>query len=265
VKQLLDDLAGLKGELRSSDEKVLPDYEIDETKGLHVVAATTGGTELFHFVAGKQAPAGGAFVRKEGSNDVFVTRASLRSSFGVWGDPPRVPDPKRWINLEIQRVERDDVDRVVLTADGVTTTFEKEFAMTAAVPALADTAAGADSAAAATPAVPTIDRTNWTWKKDARGEFDKGKVDGILGTLCSLYAAEIADPAQLDQYGFGESAKVAELVLQDGTTRRVEFGRDTPDAKRVYFRAGDGMPAEIYKTSVDRIFVARKELSPEKK
>ncbi len=264
VKQLLRDLSDLTGEVRSSDPKVLADYEIDDEKGLHVVAAGSGGSEIFHLVGGKTAAAGGAFVRREGSNAVFVTRSSLRSSFGVWGEPPRVPDPKRWLDLEIQRVERNDVDRVILTAGGVSTVFEKEFAMT--VPPPVEPAAG-DTANAPSPepAVPAIDRTNWTWKKDARGELDKNKVDGILGTLCSLYAAEISDPASLDQYGFGEGAKVAELVLQDGTTKRVEFGSDTADEKRVYFRAAGGLPAEIYKSTVDRIFLARKELTPEKK
>lgn len=270
VKQLLTDLSGMRGELRSSDPKVLSDYQIDDEKGLHVVAASSGGAELFHLIAGKAATQGGSFVRRQGSNEVYLTRSSLRSSFGVWGDTPRVPEAKRWINLEIHKAEREDVDKIVLTSGGQTLVFEKEFAMTVAppVPAPVDTAAGAaDSAAAppATPPVPTIDRANWTWKKDAKGEFDKNKVDSILGTLCSLYASEVADPSTVDQYGFGADAKVAELVMKDGTTARIEFGKDTPDGKKVYFRSGEGLPAEIYKTTVDRVFQARKELSPQKK
>jgi hypothetical protein len=258
VKQLLDDLSGMKGELRSSSADVLDDYQIDDEKGLHVVGATSGGQELFHLVSGKSAPQGGSFVRREGSTDVYLTRAGLRTSFGVWGDTPRVPDPKRWMNLEVHKAERNDVDKIVITSKGQTLVLEKEHPP--APPAPADTSA----AGAAVAAAPGVDRSIWTWKSDAKGELDKNKVDGILGTLCSLYAAEIADPAKEAEYGFGPDAQVAELVFADGKTTRIEFGRDTDDGKRVFFRIAGGMPAEIYKSSVDRIFQARKELSPTK-
>ncbi len=255
----MDDIAALKGELRSSNADVLADYQIDEAQGLHISAASSGGQELFHLVSGKGSPAGGSFVRREGSNDVYVTRAGLRSSFGVWGDTPRVPDPKRWIDLEVNKTERNDVDKVVLTSKNETIVLEKEMAM--APPAPPDTSAAADSVAAPAPG---LDRTNWSWKKDAKGEIDKNKADAVLGTLCSLYAAEIADPAMEAEYGFGPEAKVAELVLASGDTKRIEFGKETPDGKRVYFRIAGGKPAEIHKSSVDRIFQPRKELSPPK-
>jgi hypothetical protein len=259
VQQLLDELSDLKGEIRSSKAEVLPDYQIDDQKGLHVVAASTGGGELFHLIAGKSAAQGGSFVRREGSNDVFMTRSSLRSTFGVWGDTPRPPDAKRWINLEVHKAERNDVDRIVLRSAAGEIVLQKEFATTPPPPASGE--APADTAAPA----PSLDRSNWTWKSDARGPIDKAKADAILGTLCSLYAAEVADPAKIEEYGFGPGARVAELTFADGRTTRIEFGKEIDDGKKVVFRVDGGMPAEIYKSSVDRIFQARKELSPEKK
>ncbi|HET9886888.1 MAG TPA: DUF4340 domain-containing protein, partial [bacterium] len=241
-------------------------YQIDEKSGLHVVAASTGGAELFHLVAGKSAPQGGSFVRREGSNNVFMTRSSLRNSFGVWGDTPRPPDAKRWINLEVLKSERNDVDKIVLHGKEEVV-LQKEFAPPVPAPPPPDQVpAATDSAAtAAQAAAPSIDRSNWTWKKDAKGEIDKGKADSVLGTLCSLYAAEVADPAKVEEYGFGPQAKVAEITFADGHTTRVEFGKEIEDGKKVYFRVDGGMPAEIYKSSVDRIFQTRKELSPQKK
>jgi len=267
VQQLLDELADMKGEIRSSKAEVLPDYQIDDQNGLHVVAASTGGAELFHIVAGKSAAQGGSFVRREGSNNVFMTHSSLRSTFGVWGDTPRPPDAKRWINLEVLKAERNDVDRIALHSKGEEIVLQKEFASPAPKPPAPDQApAATDSAAAAAAAAPpSIDRSNWTWKKDARGEIDKGKADSVLGTLCSLYAAEVVDPAKTDEYGFGPEAKVAELTFADGHTTRIEFGKEIEDGKKVIFRVDGGMPAQIYKSSVDRVFQSRKELSPQKK
>ena len=104
METLLDDLSGLKGEKRSSSAEVLADYQIDEENGVHVVGAGTGGSELFHLVVGKTATRGGSFVRRHDSNDVFLAGASLRSSFGVWGDEPKPPEPKRWLELRVHRL-----------------------------------------------------------------------------------------------------------------------------------------------------------------
>jgi hypothetical protein len=266
VTKLFDDLAGLKGEKRASSEAVLADFRIDDAGALHVAGFGSGGTELFHLLVGKGAVRGGEFVRKNGSNDVYLTPARLASSFGIWGDEPKPPDQKRWINLQLHKAERNDVDRIVLRHGGRELVLEKEFAQLAAAPTAADTSgAPSDTAAATAPSVPSIDRTKWTWKADRQGPFDKSTVDGILGTLCSLYASDVADPAELPAYGLGEDARVAELTFQDGKTVSVRFGGvSKTDEGRVYFQVGDGSPAEIYKNTADRIFKERGDLSPKK-
>jgi hypothetical protein len=261
VKRLFDDLAGLKGERRASTEEVLADFQIDEEGGLHVVGLASGGSELFHLVVGKTATRGGAFVRQHGSHDVFLTPASLRSSFGVWGDEPQAPDPKRWIDLQVHKAERNEVDRIVLRDGANAVVLAKEFEESKVPEPDADAEeAGGEEATAA---VPAVDRTKWTWKPDGDGEFDKNKVDGILGTLCSIYASDVADPANVADYGLDDGARVAELTFADGSTQTVFFGGPATDENRVYFRVGeDGSPAEIYKSTADRIFPDRSELSP---
>ena len=245
VQQLLADLGGLKGELRSSSADILGDFQIDETAGLHVVAKSDGGTDLFHFVVGKTAPRGGCFVRHDGSDDVYITQASLRSSFGVWGDEPDPPVAKRWIDLRIHRAERNDIDRVVIRGDEQELVLEKVFE--------APAEEGGD-----------VNRAVWTWKPDADGEFDKGKTDGIASTLCNLYANDVVEPGDLDRYGLGEGALMAEITFKDGTVMPVFFGSQKEgDDKFSYFRVGvDGDPAEIYQSTVDRVFLERSELNP---
>jgi hypothetical protein len=267
VVKLFDDLAGLKGEKRASSEAVLGDFRIDDAGALHVAGFGTGGTELFHLLVGKGALRGGEFVRKNGSNDVYLTPARLASSFGIWGDEPKPPDQKRWINLQVHKAERNDVDRIVLREGSREIVFEKEFSeVVAPPPAKADTAGSpADTAAVAPPAGPTIDRTKWTWKPDRQGPFDQSTVDGILSTLCSIYATDVVDPAGIADYGLGEEARVAELAFQDGTTKSIRFGNvSKADEGRVYFQVGDGRPAEIHKNTADRIFKPRSDFSPKK-
>ncbi|MGQ0721670.1 MAG: DUF4340 domain-containing protein [Candidatus Eiseniibacteriota bacterium] len=269
VKRLLDDFQALRGEKRASSSDVLADFEADDEKGLHVVAEAAGGSELFHLIVGKTSVRGGGFVRLAGSDDVYLTQSALRSSFGVWGDEPKAPDAKRWIELRVYQADRLDVDRIVVRDGAKELVLEKEFQLAAAAPppAPADSAAAAAAASdtAAVPASPPgPDRAEWTWKRDAAGEFDKGKADGILSTLCSLYAFDVADPDSAVAYGLDAPKRSVDLVLQSGETVTIWFGADTEDEKKTWFRVGaDGRPAVIYKSTVDRIFQKRQDLKPQ--
>ncbi|MEZ5066368.1 MAG: DUF4340 domain-containing protein [bacterium] len=254
VTRLLDDLKGLSGEKRAASKDVLTDFQCDDENGLHVVAQGPGGSELFHLIAGKAAARGGTFVRVAGQDDVYLTSASLRTSFGMFGDEPKAPDAKRWIDLNVCKTDRNEVDRLEIESGGSSLVLEKEFAA----------AAAPDSADGAT--APAVDRSQWTWKPDSAGEFDKGKVDGMLGTLTNLYASEAADPANLADYGLGDDARTATLFLHDGTSRVIRFGNSLPEEKKTYVRVGDsGLPALVFDNTVERIFAARKDLSPTKK
>jgi hypothetical protein len=253
VQRLLDDLGKLTGEKRASDEGVLADFQIDDESGLHVVAAAAGGSELFHLVVGKTAMRGGAFVRLHDSNDVYLTQAGLRSTFGVWGDEPKPPEARRWIDLNLHKADRLDVDKIVVRDGERELVLEKVFAETAP----------ADTAAEGPAAEPQPNRSEWTWRPDSAGEIDKHRGDSILNTLCSVYASDVADPDSAEAYGLEDDPRLAELTYADGTVTRIVFGRETEDGKSVYFRVGDaGMPAQIYKSTVDRIFAERETLSP---
>jgi hypothetical protein len=303
VKRLLDDLDGLRGEKRADSQEVLADFQADDSLGLHVVASGTGGSELFHLVVGKSSVRGGGFLRRAGSDEVFLTQAPLRSSFGVYGEEPKAPDAKRWIELRVHQADKQDVDRLVIHGDEEIV-LEKEFQLVEAAPepaasdtaaadgaaapepAASDTAAGdvaaagippaggdtasavapqpagADAAAAGPPEM-VPDRTEWTWKADSRGEFDKGKADNILTQLCSLYAFDVADPESLAAYGLEPPSRSIEVFFESGDTLTVHFGNDSEDGKRMYFRiAPDGKPAEIYKSTADRFFPKREDLKP---
>jgi len=250
VNTLLDDLSGLSGELRSSSPDVFADYDIADSNSFHLSASKAGGAEIFHIVVGKNARSGG-FVRKSGSDDVYLAGKNLRSSFGIWGDEPKPPQAQRWLDLQVVALDRNDVDKIVIKNGKSTITLEKEFAE--ATPAEGDTTAA--------PAGP--DRTQWTWKSDSKGSFHKVKTDGILSQVSTLYAAGVADPADSSEFGFdGPSARVIEITVHDGGVTRLFFGNAAEEEGKVYFRKEGGPAALVQKPPVDRIFVDRKTLMP---
>ena len=277
VDQVLEDLENLKGEKRASSSEVLADFQIDDESGLHLEALGSGGSSLVHVVVGKSAPGGGGFIRRAGSNDVYLTQAGLRSTFGIWSDEPTPPDAKRWVELRAFQAERNEVDAIILRDGSTEITLSKEIAMKAPpqpVEAVETDGEGgtdavdgaleseADTTAAAL-AEPVPDRTNWTWKSDGEGAIDKNKADSILGLVCSLHATDVADPANVAEYGLGDPVRMVTVVFDGGRTETIAFGAPTEDDKRVYFRVGeDGKPAQINTSTVDRIFVERSELRP---
>ena len=255
VTRMLEDLAGLKGEKRSSSEDVLEDFLIDEDNGLHIVGLGAGGTELFHLVVGKVAAGRGAFVRTEGSNDVYLTSANLRSSYGLWGDSPAPPEGKHWVEMRVLQADRNEVDRITIREGSRELVLEKAFEE----PEVPEPAEGEEAAAAP----PGADRATYAWAASDGQPVDKNKADGILGTLCSLYANEIVDPEGSADYGLDDSARTATLTFADGETKTVYFGATDEEDKNVYLRVGEsGNPARIYKSSVDRIFQDRDDLKP---
>jgi len=273
IDRLLEDVKGMRGELRSSSDAVLADYQIDDKKGMHLVGLGASGAEVFHVIVGKTSMRGGNFVRRVGSNNVYLCEASLRSPFGLWGEEMKAPDPKRWIELRVNETSRQDVDRIVLHDGTNETVLEKVFAMAAPdttkpKPAPMSETTKADSTKKPEPpkpAGPTLDRNNWTWKPDKAGPIDKGKADGILGTLSNLYATDVCDPKNADQYGLNPPKRSADLVLKDGKTVTFKFGNTIDAEKMVYMKIGDaGLPAKIYQSTVERIFTKRSELKPSK-
>jgi hypothetical protein len=70
-------LAQLKApDFVSERAEKLPEYDLDDAKGVKVTAATAQGV-VRELVVGKGSKSGGDYVRAAGSNDVFVTRDGL--------------------------------------------------------------------------------------------------------------------------------------------------------------------------------------------
>lgn len=248
VDQLLNGISDLKGERRSADTSVLEDYAIDEENGLHLTGLTSGGGEVFHLVVGKNSRSGGNFVRRAGSDVVYTTRESMRSNFGLWSEEPKTPESKGWLDLELFRTDRLGIDKVSLTTEGkslvLTKTFEEQPPDSNGV-------------------VPPPNRNVWAWEASDGDDVYKPKADNVVGALAAIRAAEAVDPTQIEAYGLGEGARIAEITLEDGTVHTFRFGDvSDEDESRVYVMVEEGRPALIYKSIVDRIFVSRSDLRP---
>jgi hypothetical protein len=110
VKDFLEQLEQLEGELRSSSAEVLKDYGIADDQALHLALTGRDGGILKELLWGKQGPGyDETFVRQAGSDSVYLVRANLRGSLGIYGGEQPVPGKQALAGYNgFERSERGD-------------------------------------------------------------------------------------------------------------------------------------------------------------
>jgi len=218
IDGLLRTLSNLAGEYRSDDAGVLADYGLDDSTAVHI-RGYQGGSQVFGLEAGNTSQGQpGNFVRLPDRNAVYLSRESVLSQLGIYGEVA-APKARHFLDLQAVKEDRNAVDRIVLRDGDQVIEMAKEFAPNP--PAEGDTT-GAD---------PGVDRLTWEWKlvKPGTEMLAKTKADGVLGSLVNIRAADVDDPGgDLAAYGLDSPARSATLVLEDGTEMVLEFGAERP-------------------------------------
>jgi len=262
IDGLLNNLTDLAGEFRSDVAEVLPDYGFSDSTTLTIVAyAAELSDPVVNLEIGKKPERSqGNFVKLPGDNAVFLTRQSILSSLGLYSDPA-VPQSKHFLELEVQRLERDDVEAITWSDGDDVVSMVKEFEIPEPDPTIPDSLAVETE----------IDRKVYEWKLTApeRKAALKTKGDGILGAVATIRAVDIVDPlADPAVYGLAEPVKTATVRLQDGSSIDLAFGdsREAVDDQQAgtYLRVGDDSTVWIVSEYLlNNIFKTVTDLLPE--
>ena len=230
IDALLSNISDLSGEFRSDNESVLGDYGLADDSAVKIRAYDKEGSLVVAVDIGGQAERSpGNFIRNPGSNSVYLSPVNLLSPLGLY-DGPAVPGNNHFLELQAVKEDRLGVDRIILNNDGQIIEMTKEFAEEKPV---AGDAVVADTTGAEVPP-PGVDRTTWEWKLTAPQSkpLAKTKADGVLGSLVSIRATDVDDPAgDLAGYGLAEPSRTGTFIRQDGSEFTLEFG---------YTREADG-------------------------
>ncbi|HEX8701976.1 MAG TPA: DUF4340 domain-containing protein [Myxococcaceae bacterium] len=177
----------------------LAEYELDDAKGLKL-KVLQGGKPAVDLVLGKAAKNGGTYVRKAGSNDVFVHRGRLD-----WTVRKAVND---WRKRQMVSLKLEELSQVVLRAkEGETVTLK------------AGATPGEWSLAEGTPTPEGF-------------RFSAQAAHQLAQQLVSLHAQDFleGDAAVDPATGLGEAHDIVEAHLKDGKKVVLHLGRQ-PDAK----------------------------------
>jgi hypothetical protein len=229
IEALLRNLGDLSGEFRSDNSSVLADYGLSEEDAVKVRAYNKeGDLALAVDIGSTPERSPGNFVKAPGSSAVYLSPVNLLAQLGLY-DGPAVPGGKHFLDLQAVKEDRLDVDRIILTDGGQALELVKEFAENHPTPGSEETVPGvAESEAGGDQDEPAgLDRTTWEWKLTVprAKALAKTKADGVLGSLVSIRATDVDDPAgDLAAYGLAEPSRTGTIIRQDGSQLTMEFG-----------------------------------------
>jgi len=223
IETFLNSFSGVRGELRSNDDALLPDFGIDDAAALSLQFADAQGTILADFKVGTvRAGAASVFLRRAGSPAVFLAETDLFRLFGVYGEAVSEPlQPRLWADLEPLQFRAADLQGLesrrydgTKPLDGLQ--LKKE----------------------------PGENKPWAFVKSySPFTIDSAKADHYAQSLSMIRASGVADPS--GSYGFETPA--LELKIQTAEkTLTLTAGKESPDQKSRYLRVeGDASVYEV--------------------
>lgn len=294
VEKYLDAIAKMKGEPRTmgASETALADYNLTDTKAFHVAGFKKDGTEpIFNLLVGKSPGYKEVFVRKAGSNDVFVEETNLKQQAGIYdstpppaksGEKPEekpLPKPEAgtWLDKEIVKVDTEKLTKVALTLPDKSLVFERrekpkppaapanppaeekknEPAASSENEAVSVVTPTSTTAAPAPPAAPEKPEYEWVLASGGSGMTPKpNSIETYIKRFAALNATDIVDPAKKAEWGLETPAFVCVLSVEGQPDIRIEAGR--PHASdNGYVRIADAKEDIVYsmaKYSFEQLF-----------
>lgn len=119
VEDFLQDIEGLKGELRSSSSKIFSDYGISDEEAYSFAFSNKDGKVLEHLLFGIEKPEHGkSFLRKKGSSDVYLVDKDIFSLIGIYAyDNLKETsiNANRWIDLSFMEFDVEKIESINVT------------------------------------------------------------------------------------------------------------------------------------------------------
>ncbi len=210
IRQLLSSLGGLTvGAVISDNPENQMTFQVDTLMG-STVRVYQSGDLVSTLIVGKAAPNfGSTYVRKSGSNDVYLADGMFTHLFNR--------PANTWLDKSVNTITKDQVTRVDIKRS------DSEFSL-------------------------VKEDTLWMLSTGGSSEVaDRSKVDSFLNRVCGLKADDFAAQADTADYSFEEVHVEVSIALTDGSSATIEGAVPKEDARRYFIRrAEDGTVFVVY-------------------
>ena len=206
VKEFFRQIREAKGEERARGQQFFKDFGISDNESFKVSLFSENQTAGPEFYLGLKTAGQSSFIRKAGSDVIYLTGTNFFAQMGIYEDPAKenlTPEP--WAAVDFMRVDEGKVRGIEIKA------FEKSRETVKASLALS----GAD------------------WKiKPSGSSADNQKVKDFLAGMASWRADKVVDAAAHD---FTKPFWQMTLLLEGGETKTFTAGARDKKTEAVYF------------------------------
>ena len=243
VDKLLDDVKKLQGEIRSTNEGLFSDYDISDDQALHLEFLGPDSSVLANILVGKGVPeaSSSSFLRKAGSDTVYMADQNFLSRFAVWNaDPAKKLTEKRWAELKMADFDKAKVNQIALKDNKKEYAFEKQEEMVK----------GDDDTTQTT-------KTVWKQTKPSKNPLDEKKIEDILTRISNLRGSDIVSTTVDKEHGLLSPKYSASVVDSDGQAFTYYFGAQADTSGNNYYAMIEGKPFvyKVAKYNFESIFV----------
>lgn len=217
VKNLLEKLQSAKGELRGTQKKLFSDFGIRDEEALSIIITDAGNKALLDLRVGiQQAGMQGCFLRKAGSEEVYLSEVNVPGLLGIYASLKEgLPLNDYWADVTLFNLQAEKVQKITVhfIKNGVKT-------MTAGVALVVD----------------SKDTTKKTWsflqRPDKSSSLDPEKVTRFIATLNSIKAIGVADP---NGKNYGLENPSLEVAVTEGDEETVLSLGAKDEKANIYF------------------------------
>lgn len=114
IDEFLKALREAKGELRAKDKSLFKDFGLGEEQAFRLAFSDSQGKSILTLFLGSKKPSyDSCFVRKDGSDLVYLSDGNFFGKLGLYGDPAN-ESPKKdfWASLSLIHFKTDEISRI---------------------------------------------------------------------------------------------------------------------------------------------------------
>jgi len=218
VEKLLSELSSLTGELRSTSKKVLSDYAITED-GAYSITLNVNDQSVKFFIGAKKPSYYSSFLRRDGSDRVYLVDIGIFSLAGIGGDIEGgvAPDQDFWVDLKLLEIDIDRVESIYIVKsiegrDVDTILVKKEFDEEKSL-------------------------MHWVNVGDSNA-LDRSKIKNYLAQLNNIRAKNAVEPGT----GYGFDDPFLKILLKDDVNeKQIVIGNEvSAESKDRYIETPEG-------------------------
>ncbi len=220
IEELLKEVQKIQGEMRANDKALLKDFEIQDDQAVRITLKGSDSKTLLDLMVGLKKPDNRTtFIRKAGSNAIYLTPADIFGKLGIFGTPKDEKiDNQYWASsalcdIPTEKIAGLEVKHIMNGKDDVRASIYRQ-------------------ASASDPS-----KKEWKYTRtDLPFELDANKAQTFFSSFKTWRAQKVIDPKKGDNFEFDKSTWQLTFKLDDGKSVVIKAGKTDKDAGATYMQ-----------------------------